>query len=207
MMNTSKEKVSYCIGLEAGKSLKNQFMDMDVELVLDGFKDALNEAPTRMEEEEIRNVLTALSRQIEAQQKQFLSKLAEDNRAAGETFLAANKAKEAVITLNSGLQYKVLSSGTGPTPTLLDVVSTHYRGTFLDGREFDNSYTRGKPNVFPVNRVIAGWSEALQKMKVGDKWQLFIPSYLAYGEAGFGNQIGPNTTLIFEMELLGINNV
>ncbi|HSW86716.1 MAG TPA: FKBP-type peptidyl-prolyl cis-trans isomerase [Rhabdochlamydiaceae bacterium] len=203
----NKEKVSYCIGLEAGRSLRNQFSDMDLQFVIEGFQDAFSDAPLKLQDEEIRSVLTALSQQIASQQKQFLSKLAEENRTAGESFLSENKKKEGITTLTSGLQYKIMSSGRGASsPTILDVVTTHYRGMFIDGKEFDNSYVRGKPAAFPVNRVIAGWSEALQKMKIGDKWQLFVPSYLAYGEAGFGNQIGPNCTLVFEMELLGIND-
>lgn len=204
-MNSTKEKVSYCIGLETGKSLKQQFADMDLKLLMQGFEDAIEEKAPRLPNDEVRNVMQALRQQIEMQQRQFVAKLAEENKKIGETFLADNKGKEGVVTLPSGLQYKVLHAGNGPTPSSLDMVQTHYRGTFIDGRVFDSTYERGKPQVFPVNRVIAGWSEALKMMKVGDKWQIFVPSYLAYGEMGFGNEIGPNMTLIFEMELLGIN--
>ena len=204
-MDSTKEKVSYCIGLETGKSLRQQFSDMDLKLLIQGFQDAIDEKVPRLPEEEIRKVMQALKAQIETQQRQFVAKMAEENKKAGESFLVENKQKDGVVSLPSGLQYKVLHQGTGPSPTTLDVVQTHYKGYFLDGKVFDSSYERGKPQVFPVNRVIPGWSEALKLMKVGDKWQIFIPSYLAYGEMGFGNEIGPNMTLVFEMELLGIN--
>ncbi|MES2344955.1 MAG: FKBP-type peptidyl-prolyl cis-trans isomerase [Chlamydiota bacterium] len=204
-MNSTKEKVSYCIGLETGKSLKQQFADMDLTLVLEGFTDAIEEKSLKLPVEEVRTVMQALKQQIEQQQRNYIAKASEENKKLGEAFLADNKKKEDITTLPSGLQYKVLHQGNGPSPTTLDIVQTHYRGYFLDGRVFDSSYERGKPQIFPVNRVIAGWSEALKMMKVGDKWQIFIPSYLAYGEVGFGNDIGPNMTLIFEMELLGIN--
>ena len=204
-MKSTREKVSYCIGLETGKNLKQQFVDMDLQLLSEGFHDALSDADPKLSHDEVRSVMIALRKQVESQQKQFISKLSEENKKAGEAFLAENKKKEGVTTLSSGLQYKVITKGDGPSPTLLDVVTAHYKGTFLDGRVFDSSYERGKPNVFPVNRVIPGWAEVLQLMQVGDKWQVFIPSYLAYGEMGFGNEIGPNTTLIFEMELININ--
>lgn len=204
-MNTTKEKVSYCIGLETARNLMRQFGDMDLKLLEAGFMDALTNNRPRIENPEVESIMQALKGQVEQQQKQFFAQLSEQNRKEGEAFLSENKKKEGVITLNSGLQYKILSSGTGAKPTPADVVNVHYRGTFIDGRIFDSSYERGKPHVFPVNRVISGWSEALQLMHVGDKWQVFVPHYLAYGEGGFGEEIGPCTTLIFEMELLGIN--
>jgi FKBP-type peptidyl-prolyl cis-trans isomerase len=205
-MNTPKEKASYCIGLETGKNLKEQFEDIDIDLLAAGFHDAISNSTPKLPAQEIQNVLTAVKHQIDAQQRQYIAKVAHENKLAGEEFLATNKAKPGVKVLPSGLQYKVVNAGTGATPTLLDEVTIHYKGTFIDGRVFDSSYERGKPHVFPVNRVIPGWSEALQMMKVGDKWEVVIPSYLAYGEAGFANQIGPNFTLVFEMELLGIND-
>lgn len=204
-MKTTKEKVSYCIGLETGRNLMRQFSDMDIELLLEGFQDALTESSPKLAQDEVQSIMQALRNQVEQQQKAFYAKVSEQNRKEGETFLTDNKVKEGVIVLNSGLQYKVLSAGTGPKPSPADVVSVHYRGSFINGKIFDSSYERGKPHSFPVNRVIPGWSEALQLMRVGDKWQIFVPHYLAYGEAGFGNEIGPNTTLVFEMELLGIN--
>jgi FKBP-type peptidyl-prolyl cis-trans isomerase FklB len=205
-MNSTKEKVSYCIGLQTGMNLKQQFSDMDVSCLNQGFNDALNNDNPKLSMEEVQSILTTLKNQIESQQKQFIAKVSEDNKKQSEAFLLANKEKEGVTTLISGLQYKVLTSdGEGPHPTPFDVVKIHYRGSFIDGRVFDSSYQRGKPAILPLNRVIAGWSEALQKMKVGDKWEIYIPPYLAYGEHGFGQQIGPNTALVFEIELLGIN--
>ncbi|MGE5196026.1 MAG: FKBP-type peptidyl-prolyl cis-trans isomerase [Anaerolineae bacterium] len=204
-MNTTREKASYCIGLETGRSLKNQFSDMDLSFLMEGFQDALSDKDPKLKNEEIQTIMTAIKRQVETQQKQLIAHIAEENKKRGDTFLAENKNKEGVLVLPSGLQYKILHEGTGPSPKSIDLVTVHYKGYFINGQTFDSSYERGKPHVFPVNRVIPGWSEALQKMKVGDKWQLFIPSYLAYGEMGFGPEIGPNVTLIFEMELLGVN--
>lgn len=203
-MNNTREKVSYCIGLETGKNLKQQFMDMDVSLLLNGLQDGLNEATPKLKNEEIESILQALRHQIESQQKEFINQMAEHNKASGESFLAGNRHKTDIHTTASGLQYRILKKGIGHSPKLLDVVTVHYQGAFLDGRVFDSSYQREKPSSFPVNRVIPGWSEALQLMQTGDKWQLFIPSYLAYGEIGFGNEIGPNSVLVFEMELIGI---
>ncbi len=206
-MQTTKEKVSYCIGLETGKNLKQQFADMDFQSLLLGFQHALKDATPELAKEEIQSILVALKNQIETQQRQHFTRLSEENKNLGEAFLTDNKTKDDIITLQSGLQYKVLSQGPGKGshPTPLDVVKIHYRGSFIDGRVFDSSYQRGQPVSFPLNRVITGWSEALQKMKVGDKWQVFIPSYLAYAEMGYGQEIPPNSTLIFEIELLGIN--
>lgn len=206
-MQSTKEKVSYCIGVETAKNLRQQFADMDFQCLVDGLQDALHGETPRLSLEEIQTILTSLKRQIESQQRQNYMQVASENKQRGETFLAENRVKEGIIALPSGLQYKVLSTGPEEAahPTLLDVVSIHYRGSFIDGRIFDSSYQRGQPAALPVNRAILGWSEALQKMKVGDKWQIFVPSYLAYGEVGFGQEIGPNMTLIFEVELLGIN--
>jgi FKBP-type peptidyl-prolyl cis-trans isomerase FklB len=203
-MNSTKEKVSYCIGLETGKNLKRQFLDIDYKLLIDGFQDAVNEATPKLKKEEVQSILTMLRQQVEEQQKDFVGKIASENKKVGEAFLEENKTKKGVKTTASGLQYKVITSGKGACPSLLDEVKVHYKGTFIDGKTFDSSYDRGEPARFPLNRVIPGWSEALQLMKVGDKWQIFVPSYLAYGDLGFGNEIGPNATLIFELELLGI---
>ncbi len=202
-----KEKVSYCIGLETGRNLKNQFADMDMERLNEGFQDALSESNPKLKPEEVQSIMGALKNQIEMQQRQHFSKVAEENKKRAEAFFAENKGKPGVQTLGSGLQYKVMSSGasSGAHPTPFDFVKIHYRGTFLDGRVFDSSYQRGQPHVVPLNRVIPGWTEVLQLMRVGDKWQVFIPPYLAYGEMGFGQEIAPNTALIFEIELLGIN--
>lgn len=206
-MKSTKEKVSYCIGLETGRNLIHQFADIDPQCLLNGFQDALSATHPQLDPEEIQSILVALRKQVETQHRQHFARIAEENKKLSEAFFAENKNKEGVVTLMSGLQYKVLSSGpsSGTHPTPLDFVKIHYRGSFIDGRVFDSSYQRGQPHVFPMNRVIAGWTEVLQKMKVGDKWQVFIPPYLAYGEMGFGQEIGPNVALIFEIELLGIN--
>ncbi|MBS0606057.1 MAG: FKBP-type peptidyl-prolyl cis-trans isomerase [Parachlamydiales bacterium] len=206
-MKSTKEKVSYCIGLQTGMNLKQQFADMDMDCLNNGFHDGLANNDPKLAVEEIQSILNALRQQVEMQQRQFVAKMSEENKKKSEAFLLLNKEKEGVETLSSGLQYKVLqkSSGTGIHPTPLDVVKIHYRGSFIDGRVFDSSYQRGQPVLFPLNRVIAGWSEVLQLMQVGDKWEVYIPPYLAYGENGFGPEIGPNTALVFEIELLGIN--
>ncbi|MBS0620495.1 MAG: FKBP-type peptidyl-prolyl cis-trans isomerase [Verrucomicrobia bacterium] len=206
-MKSTKEKVSYCIGLETGKNLRMQFNDMDVDCLSQGFTDAILQNNPLLGPEEVQSILVALKNQVETQQRQFFAKVAEENKKKSEAFFAENKEKEGVVTLSSGLQYKVLSSGdtAGSHPTPFDAVQIHYRGSFVDGRVFDSSFQRGEPLLFPLNRVIPGWSEALQLMRVGDKWQVFIPPYLAYGEMGYGQEIGPNMALIFEIELLAIN--
>jgi len=204
-MKSTKEKVSYCIGLETGKNLKQQFADMDLQLLFEGFQDGLSSQSPKLSQDEIRSILIALRGQVENQQKQFIAQLAQENKKQGDAFMLSNKSKDGVKALPSGLQYRIIKSGTGSTPPIFDNVKIHYTGKFLDGKVFDSSHDRGEPAVFPVNKLIAGWSEALQLMKVGDKWELFVPSYLAYGEHGFGPEIGPNSTLLFEVELLGIN--
>ena len=204
-MQSNREKVSYCIGLEAGKNIIGQFKDLDLELLKKGFNDALADKTPALEIEEIKKILQALQQQVQQQQKAFIVQLAEKNKEEGESFLTENKANEGVEQLPSGLQYKVLNEGTGSaSPSMHDTVSVHYRGTLLNGTVFDSTYEKDTPQEFPVSRVIPAWSEALKKMKVGDKWQLFVPSYLAYGETGYGPQIEPNATLVFEMELLKI---
>jgi FKBP-type peptidyl-prolyl cis-trans isomerase FklB len=206
-MNSTKEKVSYCIGLETGKRLKHQFGDMDLERLKQGFLDGSFNSPQALPQEEVQSILAHLQSQVEIQQKAQLAQLSDSNKKQSEMFLQSNKQQEGVVTLSSGLQYKILTSGpeSGAHPSILDAVKIHYRGSFIDGRVFDSSFQRNQPATFPLNRVIPGWTEVLQLMRVGDKWQVFIPSYLAYGEAGFGPEIGPNTALIFEMELLAIN--
>ncbi len=204
-MKSTKERVSYCIGLETGKNLKHQFADIDMELLNQGFQDGLTENNPKLAPNEIAAILTSLKSQIEEQQKQYIGQMAEKNKKEGEGFLHLNKQKSDVVCLPSGLQYKILVEGEGANPTLFDSVSIHYTGSFIDGRVFDSSHQRGEPTLFPVNRVIQGWSEGLQLMNAGAKWQLFIPHYLAYGEHGFGREIGPNTALIFEVECLAIN--
>ena len=191
-MESNREKVSYCIGLQTGSQILGQFSELDQELLKKGFSDALGQKNPALERDEIQNILQALQKQIQEQQKVYIEELAQKNKEEGEAFLEENKAKEGVKSLSSGLQYKVLKEGTGTSPKMADTVSVHYRGSLLNGTVFDSTYERDKPQEFPVSRVIPGWSEALKQMKVGDKWQIFIPSYLAYGEQGYGPQIEPN---------------
>jgi FKBP-type peptidyl-prolyl cis-trans isomerase len=204
VLKTQKDKVSYGIGMNIGKSLKKDAIDVDADLLVKGLKDSLSGGKTLMSEEEYRATLTALQKEMMEKQAEAAKVLAEKNKKEGEAFLTENGKKEGVVTLPSGLQYKVIVSGAGKTPKVGDTVETHYRGTLIDGTEFDSSYTRGQTATFPVNGVIPGWTEALQKMREGDKWQLFVPSSLAYGERGAGRDIGPNTTLIFEVELIAV---
>ena len=208
VLKDKKDKVSYGIGMSFGTNLKanlkNDGIEVDQELILRGMKDALSGAPTALDETQLREVMNNLQAEVTAKQDARAKAAVEKNKKDGEAFLAANKGKEGVVTLPSGLQYKVLKEGDGAMPKATDLVETHYKGTLIDGTEFDSSYKRNQPAVFPVNGVIAGWTEAIQKMKVGSKWMLVIPSELAYGARGAGNLIGPNATLIFEVELLGI---
>ncbi len=203
-LTTEKDKVSYIIGTDIAKNLKKQGIDIDPEFLFKGLQDAFTNQKLILSDSEIQQVMTAFQQEMMAKQSKETGELAEKNQKEGDAFLAANKKKDSVITLPSGLQYKILVEGSGKKPTLNDTVTTNYSGTLIDGTEFDNSYKRGEPATFPVNGVIPGWTEALQHMKVGAKWQLFIPSKLAYGERGAGQTIGPNATLIFEVELLSI---
>ncbi|GAB4370726.1 MAG: macrophage infectivity potentiator Mip [Deltaproteobacteria bacterium] len=203
-LTEKKDRISYSIGMDIGRNLQRQPFEVDPELLSRGIRDVFAGGETLLTEEEQKQTLADLQKELMAKQREHVRQMMEKNRKEGEEFLAANAKKEGVITLPSGLQYKVLKSGNGPSPTLNDTVETNYRGTLIDGTEFDSSYKRGQPATFPVNGVIEGWKEALQKMKVGDKWQLFVPANLAYGERGAGRDIGPNQALIFEVELLGI---
>jgi FKBP-type peptidyl-prolyl cis-trans isomerase FklB len=204
VLKTQKDKVSYGIGMNIGKNLKKDAIDVDADMLVKGLRDSLSGEKTLMSDEEYRATLTAFQKEMMEKQAEASKALAEKNKKEGEAFLADNGKKEGVLTLPSGLQYKVIKSGTGKTPKLTDTVETHYRGTLIDGTEFDSSVKRGQTATFPVNGVIPGWTEALQKMKEGDKWQLFVPANLAYGERGAGRDIGPNATLIFEVELIAV---
>ncbi len=199
---TKKDKVSYALGMNVGDTLRRQAIEVDLSIFERGIKDALA-GKTLLSEEQAVVVLMQLQAEMRAQQEEKLRPVAEANRKEGETFLAETKTREGVVTLPSGLQYKILTAGTGPKPTLSDTVVCNYRGTFINGKEFDSSAKNGGPQTFPVNRVIRGWTEALQLMPVGSKWQLFVPSDLAYGPPG-REEIPPNATLIFEVELLSI---
>jgi FKBP-type peptidyl-prolyl cis-trans isomerase FklB len=203
-LKDEKDKISYSIGLDIGSTFKKQGIELNNEPFQAGLRDGLAGNKPQMSEEEMKNTLNAYSKNMMEKQASKSKEDAAKNLAAGEKFLAENKTKEGIKTTPSGLQYKVIKEGTGPTPKETDTVITDYRGTLLNGTEFDSSYKRGEPATFPVNRVIKGWTEALQMMKVGSKYQLFIPANLAYGERGAGGDIGPNETLIFEVELRDI---
>jgi FKBP-type peptidyl-prolyl cis-trans isomerase FklB len=197
---TARERGSYAIGLNVGKNVKTQSIDLDIETFLKGLKDGMSGAKPALTTQEIGEAMQNL--QKEAQAKRAVA--GEKNKQEGEAFLAENAKKPGIVTLPSGLQYKVLVEGTGPKPKPTDQVSVNYRGTLINGTEFDSSYSRGEPATFRVTGVIKGWSEALQLMTVGAKWQLFIPASIAYGERGAGGDIGPNSALIFDVELLSI---
>jgi len=203
-LKTQKEKLSYAIGMNIGQSMKKDSLDIDPAVLARAIKDGLTGAKPLMTEEEAKSVITAFRTEMMKKQQAEAQKVGDANKQAGQAFLAANKAKPGVVTLPSGLQYKIITEGTGPKPTAADTVVTNYRGTLIDGTEFDSSYKRGEPATFPVGQVIKGWTEALQLMPVGSKWQLFIPSDLAYGERSPGGEIGPNSTLIFDIELMSI---
>jgi FKBP-type peptidyl-prolyl cis-trans isomerase FklB len=207
-LKTQKDKVSYAVGMNVGKGvaarLKQQSVEVNQAVLLRGMKDALAGGKMLLTEEEERTVLTQLTLEARKKQEEQLKLAAEPNKKIGEEYLTANKTKEGVVTLPSGLQYKILTEGTGPKPAAADTVVCNYRGTLISGTEFDSSYKRGQPLSIQVNRVIKGWTEALQLMPVGSKWQLFIPSDLGYGDGGQPPTIGPGATLIFEVELISI---
>ncbi|MEI9477449.1 MAG: FKBP-type peptidyl-prolyl cis-trans isomerase [Deltaproteobacteria bacterium] len=205
VLKTQKDKVSYSIGMDIGMTLKNQSLEVDPAILARGIKDSMTGQKPLMTEQEIRDTIGAFQKEMMAKQQELAKLMGEKNKKEGEAFLAENKKKEGVKTLPSGLQYKVMKAGTGKKPKATDTVSTNYRGTLIDGTEFDSSARRGKPATFPVKGVIPGWTEALQLMEEGAKWQLFVPSNLGYGERGTpGGPIGPNATLIFDIELVSI---
>jgi FKBP-type peptidyl-prolyl cis-trans isomerase FklB len=204
VLKNEKDKVSYIIGTEIGKNFKKQSIDIDPDVLTRGIKDAISGGKPLLTEQEVQETMATFQKEMMAKQEDLTKKLGEKNKKEGEVFLSENKKKEGVKTLPSGLQYKVIKGGTGKKPKINDTVTTHYRGTLIDGTEFDSSYRRGQPVSFPVSGVIPGWTEALQLMEEGAKWQLFIPPNLAYGERGTGRDIGPNATLIFEIELISI---
>ena len=203
-LKNDKEKLSYSIGMDIGGNLKRQSVEVDPDVLAKGLKDSYGGGKTFLTEDEARKTITDFQKTLMAKQAETMHKLAEKNKADGEKFLAENARKEGVKTLPSGLQYKEIAPGTGKSPKATDTVTTHYKGTLIDGTEFDSSYKRGQPATFQVSGVIPGWIESLQLMKEGAKWQLFVPSNLAYGEKGAGREIGPNATLIFEVELISV---
>lgn len=199
------DKASYGFGLNLGRNLKQQDVDLDIDYLIQGLRDGLAEAESAMlTDEEIESAMQEFQKQVMAEQQAKRETQATENKTEAEAFLATNKDAEGVHSTDSGLQYKVLTEGDGPKPSADDRVSVHYKGTLLDGTVFDSSYDRGQPAVFPVTGVIPGWVEAIQMMPVGSKWQLWIPPDLAYGDRGAGPKIGPNALLVFEVELLGI---
>jgi FKBP-type peptidyl-prolyl cis-trans isomerase FklB len=195
------DKISYIIGRDMASNLRKQGINIEAEAFMQGLKDALTGQPSALSQADIQQAMMALQQQMGQQQNAQASQ----NQQAGEKFLAENKSKAGVKTLPSGLQYQVLQEGKGKSPSRTDQVTTHYHGTLIDGTVFDSSYERGQPATFPVNGVIAGWTEALQLMQEGAKWRLFIPSDLAYGSKGAGGVIGPNTTLVFDVELISVD--
>jgi len=203
-LKDDKAKESYSVGYQFGQNLKKLETDLDGEVLSVAIQEALSGKESRLSDEEMRAALASLQERTVAAMQASMKEKAQKNLAEGEKFLAENKTKEGVKTTASGLQYKVIEEGEGPSPKSGDTVTVHYRGTLVDGTEFDSSYQRGEPATFPLTGVIPGWTEALQLMKKGSKWELYIPSELAYGERGAGNRIPPNSTLIFEVELISL---
>jgi|SRR5579871_770896 len=201
---TDKDKLSYAIGMMVGGGLHRDAVDVDPNMLLRGLKDAMAGGPTLLTTEQAQTTIVQLRAQLQQKMEAQRAQAEQTNKKEGEDFLAANKTKPGVVALPSGLQYKVLKEGTGPKPVATDKVKCNYRGTLINGTEFDSSDKHGGPQTFPVNGVIKGWTEALQLMPTGSKWQLFVPSELAYGARGADGDIGPNETLIFEVELLSI---
>lgn len=200
-----EDRASYAIGLNIGRNMKSQEVPVNVELLIKGLRDALAGTSPALTDEEMQAAVTSLQQSVMAKQQEKMKAEGDKNQKAADDFLAKNKAKEGVKTTASGLQYEVLKEGTGATPKPTDKVTVHYTGTLLDGTKFDSSVDRGEPVTFGVNQVIAGWTEALQLMKVGGKYKLYVPPALGYGPQGAGNgEIGPNSLLVFEVELLGV---
>ena len=204
VLDTPEKKTSYAIGQEIGKSLKSSGMTIDAAILSQSLTEALTGIAPRLTPEELQQLMTAFQQAAQAKQHEGQQQIAAANAAEGKKFLEENAKKPGVKTLPSGLQYKVEKLGNGPSPIATDVVKVNYRGTLINGKEFDSSYSRGEPAQFGCGQVIKGWTEALQKMRVGAKWKLFIPADLAYGDKGAGADIGPNTTLIFDVEMLEI---
>jgi FKBP-type peptidyl-prolyl cis-trans isomerase FklB len=202
-LKDQKDRESYSLGYQFGQSLKVQGVDINLQVYNSGIQDGLGGKEPQMTPEEIRATMTNLQQRLVAAQQKTRREVAAKNLSESKTFLAENKKKEGIQTLPSGLEYKVVTEGSGKMPKPEDTVKVHYKGTLIDGTEFDSSYRRGEPSTFKVKGVIKGWTEALQLMKEGSKWQLFIPPELGYGERGAG-PVPPNSTLIFEVELLAI---
>ena len=205
-LDSQKKKVSYAIGLDIGKNFKARFMDIDLDILLQGLKASQTAETPLLSDEEIQKVMGEFQQEMMKADQERRQSQGKENTTKEEAFLKEHAQKQGVQVTASGLQYSVITEGTGPRPKESDTVKVHYRGTLLDGTEFDSSYKRNDPAVFPLKNVIKGWSEALQLMRVGSKYQVVLPSRLAYGEQGAGQVIGPNATLVFEVALLGIEN-
>jgi len=203
-LKTDRDKLSYALGMDLGNQLKAKGVEIDSEVFARALRAALAGQKTLLTDADAKTIITELQKTIVVKQAAAAKVTGDKNKADGTAFLAANKAKPGVTTLPSGLQYKIIKAGTGKKPAAADTVVCNYKGTLIDGKEFDSSYKRGQPASFPVNKVIKGWTEVLQLMPVGSTWQVFIPPDLAYGERGAGTDIGPNATLIFEIELIAI---
>lgn len=204
-LNTDIQKLSYSIGVDLGKNIKKQGIDIDVPAMAKGIEDAMSGAQLQMTDEQMKSTLMQFQKDLMAKRTAQFEKKAEDNKKAGEDFLNANKLKEGVVALASGLQYKIITPGTGPKPTKTDTVTVEYTGHLINGEVFDSTDKTGKPATFQVTQVIPGWTEALQLMPVGSTWELYIPSNLAYGSRNVGGMIGPNETLIFTVHLISID--
>ncbi|HLU69404.1 MAG TPA: FKBP-type peptidyl-prolyl cis-trans isomerase [Fibrobacteria bacterium] len=208
-LKTQKDKVSYIIGHNIGLNMQQQQLDetvLDLDKLRAGMKDAMNGVESQLPEEEMAAIMSQFQEEMPARLDSINSSRGEANAKAGEEFLTKNAEEDGVVVLPSGLQYQVITEGTGKKPGPTSVVTVHYHGTLIDGTSFDSSIERGQPATFPVNGVIAGWTEALQLMSEGAKWKLFIPADLAYGEQAASNLIGPNSVLIFEVELISVND-
>jgi FKBP-type peptidyl-prolyl cis-trans isomerase len=203
-LKTQKEKVSYGIGVDVARNFLRLGIDLDLDTMIKALRDVYAGNKLAMTEDDLRATMNAYQTELRDRQMAAMKKAADDNKKEGETFLAQNKTREGVVTLPSGLQYKVLKGADGKKPGDGDTVEVNYKGTLINGTEFDSSYRRGQPAMFKPSGVIPGWREALKLMPVGSKWQLFVPPQLGYGEQGAGRDIGPNQTLIFEVELLAI---
>lgn len=203
-LNSVEQKASYAIGVDLAHNLRSQGIELDVSTFLQGLEDALKQQKLKLTNEQMAEAIETFSRNLEEKKQAKLQTAAKTNAQRGKEFLAQNKSKPNIIRLESGLQYRIIEPGKGNTPTENDVIIAHYRGTLIDGTEFDSSFSRGTPIEFKLNNVIPGWQEALKRMSPGAKWEIFVPAELAYGERGAGNIIGPNETLIFEIHFIAI---
>lgn len=203
-LKTMMDSISYTLGVNIGKSIQKDKLELDLNLFFKGTKDMVSGAPVLLTDEQMKSLMDRFGQLMMEKQQQLAKEVAAKNKAAGEAFLAENKKKEGVTTTASGLQYKVITKGTGKIPTAQDTVVAHYKGTLITGTEFDNSFKRNEPATFAVTGVIKGWQEALQIMPVGSKWEIYVPAELGYGDQGAGQVIPPGAALIFEIELISI---